>query len=167
MSTLCRDVPVLFIEEGKNVDELRITGYARIALCQTGLIVIGRVTRDGSKKYAESKSAHGSPPSRRVDARCLIIDSLCYSASRQDRIRTVFPQRGFLCVYQIQPSTASMKIMPVDESNKSTSFQGRNEGALGPKSPPIGSFMGVRRIADSRHTTSAATIASNPEKISE
>jgi hypothetical protein len=72
-----------------------------------------------------------------------------------------------LCVYQIQPSTASMKIMPIDESNKSTLLQGRNEGALGPKSPPIGSFMGMRRIADSRHTTSAATIASNPEKISE
>jgi hypothetical protein len=72
-----------------------------------------------------------------------------------------------LCVYQIQPSTASMKIMPVDESNKSTLLQSRNEGALVPKSPPIGTFMSVQRIADSRHTASAATIASNPEKISE
>jgi hypothetical protein len=60
-----------------------------------------------------------------------------------------------------------MKIMPVDESNESTLLQSRNGGVLVPESPSIGSFMGVRRIADSRHTAFAATIASNPEKISE
>jgi hypothetical protein len=60
------------------------------------------------KKGVELKSAHGSPPSRRVDAKCLVIDGLCYLASRQDRIRTAFAQRGF-SLYQIELPTASEK----------------------------------------------------------
>jgi hypothetical protein len=72
-----------------------------------------------------------------------------------------------LCIYQIQSPTASMKIMPVDESNESTLLQSRNGGALVPESPSISSFVGVRRIADSRHTASVATMFSKPGKISE
>jgi hypothetical protein len=42
------------------------------------LVVVGcRLAGGGLKKVVESKPVHNSPPSRHVDARCLVIDGLC------------------------------------------------------------------------------------------
>jgi hypothetical protein len=66
-------------KEGKDDDELmRIAGGVKFSPHQTGLVVIGRwFAGGGLKKVAELWQTHGSPPSRRVDARCLVIDGLC------------------------------------------------------------------------------------------
>jgi hypothetical protein len=78
-----------FAKTGWNVDESRIAfraagqpfGFETViafATRKATLVVVGRrFFRGGLKKAVELKSAHGSPPSRRVDARCLVIDCLC------------------------------------------------------------------------------------------
>ena len=65
-----------FAKTGWDVDELGTAGRARIVPRQTGLIGVGRVARGGLKEGVEWKPAHGSPPFRGVDARCLVMDCL-------------------------------------------------------------------------------------------
>jgi hypothetical protein len=78
-----------FAKTSWNVDEPRIAfriagqpfGFGTViafATRKTTLVVVGRrFAGGGLKKVAELRQAHGSPPSRRVDARCLVIDGLC------------------------------------------------------------------------------------------
>ena len=51
-----------FAQASRDVDELRMASRARIASCQTGLIVIGRVARGGVEKIAKCHLVLGLGP---------------------------------------------------------------------------------------------------------
>jgi len=99
-----------FAETGWDIYELRAAGRARIVPRQTGLVVVGRVARGRLKKGVEQNPAHDSPPSRRVDAKCLVIDCI-FSQPRAKVESTLHPSSAESNVcYQIPMPYASKKI---------------------------------------------------------